>query len=91
MSGPAPSLLVILPVALAGATMLFLPGLWRDRANRLYAAKVAERERRGHDAYFEEARTLKAYRPWQSAAAIRAGGLALVLLAALGLYLRLYS
>jgi hypothetical protein len=49
-----------------GTMTLFWPHIARENAQTRHLAKVADRERRGQDAFFEEQRTLEAYAPPES-------------------------
>jgi hypothetical protein len=72
-----------------GLSMLFAPGRFqRDRAAD-YDRRLAKRLERGHDAYFEELRTLEAYRKPYHESSIRFFGGVLAILSVLTVVLRL--
>jgi hypothetical protein len=92
MSGPLVVYLIGSAFMLAlGLSMLFAPGRFqRDRAAD-YDRKLAKRLERGHDTYFEELRTLQAYRKPYHESSIRFFGGLLAILSALTIVLRLVA
>jgi hypothetical protein len=81
MSG-GPGLFALATGLVMGAILFALPEWSRDRTRRDHEARLADRLARGTDAYFEELRALKAYRPPRSLLLWRWGGAALFLLSA---------
>jgi hypothetical protein len=75
-------------VLAAGLLMAFVPGRFQRDRLRDYDRQLAARLERGHDAYFEELRTIKAYRKPLEPHTIRFFGGLLAVLAAANLVFR---
>ncbi|HEY6917390.1 MAG TPA: hypothetical protein VI381_07090 [Allosphingosinicella sp.] len=50
-------------MTVTGIAMMLLPSRFRGQAQRRHDERLADRLARGEDAYFEELRSLQAYRP----------------------------
>jgi hypothetical protein len=72
-----------------GLSMLFAPARFQRRRNASYDRKLGERRARGHDAYFEELRTLESYSKPYHERGIRFFGGALAVFSTLTIILRL--
>ena len=75
MNAPLPLVEATVMMA-AGAALLAFPRWMRSRAEDDHARRVADRLQRGRDAYFEELRSLQAYRPARSLIAWQLMGVA---------------
>ena len=87
-------LVLIASLFIGGVVVLVRPKWYQDRLWARHNAKVQDRLKRGKDAYFEELRTLEAYRPfaskwqqWYTGAV----GIGLAIAYAVALYFRVYS
>jgi len=79
--------LSLLAAAVSGASMLLFPNRWRSEQSGRRERALQERMLRGEDAYFEELRTLKAYRQPLNPRTVRIFGAVLLLLPATALFL----
>jgi len=74
-----------------GLRMTFKPRAYRDQGIQNNDRAIAERLKRGHDRYFEELRTLRAYSQPRPIRTIRIFGIALILLSLTVLSLYLFA
>ena len=68
----------------AGTALILFPGRYRRRAEERHSSRLAELEAGAEESYFEEKRSLLAYRPIRSDRGWRGVGALLILI---GLYL----
>jgi hypothetical protein len=82
----------LIPPALtmaAGAALLFFPRRYRQQAQRRHAGRLAELDAGAGERFFEERRSLEAYRPRSSDRAWQCLGGLLFLLGALQIFILL--
>ena len=85
MNAPIPRFILAVLVFCLGLALLLFPQRAAARSARAHARRLADREARGTDAYFEEARALRAYSPrlpwmWRVTGAIFAAAGAFLIL-----------